>query len=355
MKRPQIRSAAGALAFCLTVALLLGPGILARQPAGSVGSGATAPSTASTQLCNVIGCGQPLISQILQMPAGFSPNQVSSGSAIKPGEFLIVYGQNFLAADRTSQLVLNLVQPRTRLTNVLGPAPSTSYPLANLQWVGTAAFALVPANITGVMDQQATLQVLRGDGAKSNLFNVQFLATRDIQPLPPSDVQVNCPTRAGSDQCNNWTDNPPAFPSSVFSIFGWHSSNTPSCPSPDQPCTPPAINGTDQFNFLLKNGWLVAYWANLSTVDAAGTGDASSLDATLRQGRATSPYCDTTFNPEAPCQYISEMDAPPGPYPVPFPLAGLAEGRYSVTWTSVYNLQYQLTIFIEGPKGVPWH
>lgn len=74
-----------------------------------------------------------------------------------------------------------------------GDFPNGSVPLQVQMWADAGAAATVPADLAGVIDQAARIQVVRADGQVSTLHNYNYVASRATALLPASLVQlVNC-------------------------------------------------------------------------------------------------------------------------------------------------------------------
>jgi hypothetical protein len=73
--------------------------------------------------------------------------------------------------------------------------------LENLTWVDNAAGGSIPADIRGVPDGPATLQLVTAAGALSDLINVNFVAARDVQLLDPNEENGYCSTNGTDNYC----------------------------------------------------------------------------------------------------------------------------------------------------------
>ena len=163
--------------------------------------------------------------------------------------------------------------------------------------------ASVMFDVSGKLDQPATLQIVRADGTRSNEWPVMFRAGQQDLPFPPGLVRVDCATAGGTtDSCGpEQRANPPQF------LVGFHESD----------CCYYGDSGTDTYTLPpLLNGW--NYTAMLFTELGKPEGTASALS-----------------------------DVTPGP-----------QGQtIQVAWSTPLHqsVSYSIMIRIEGPNGVPFH
>ena len=114
-------------------------------------------------------------------------------SDITPGGGAIVQGSGFGGAvGPQNALILTL----TTYLHV----PLT-VKLENLTWVDNAVGGSIPADIRGVPDGPATLQLVTAAGALSDLINVNFVAARDVQLLDPNEENGYCSTNGTDNYC----------------------------------------------------------------------------------------------------------------------------------------------------------
>jgi hypothetical protein len=296
----------------------------ALQPHATPAAVATPSRSALLQLRQVLDSAAtaPLISNIY---TGLDSN-------VYPGRSFIIYGQNFTSTDGSfGQVVLNLVPYSAAFTRRYTPgqpAQAVAYPLqispaapdprgAQYSWSDTAIAVTVPENLTGVMDQQATLQVVRSDGAKSNPFALPFTAAVDYQALPTSDFQLSCSTAADENQC---TKGASVQSLAQASFTGTHAEMLPG-----------QIMGNDQVTALLKNGW---HFAELLNSFASFVCSDPNYDALYVGGWTID------------LNNVSVMVPVGGTYP-----SNTINFSWSITCGEV---QYSQTLVIAGPKGVPW-
>jgi hypothetical protein len=279
-------------------------------------------SSAHAALCSIAACPSttPVISSLDQ------------ASVVTPGGKLVLNGAHFNSqSGQPGKIVLKLGS-RYPLTVMRLGSPNTFFhqpymerQLTVLAWADSHAFAQIPADITGVMDGPATVEIWRDDGVKSKTFVISFTATRDFQILPLSDVTIQtCEAKADANLCNHWSDSSQlTIPAKVpwlgaeFSIFGLHTMFIPN-PKTDQ------VIGTDQYSFDLKNGWVL---------------DESSLG---ENGVAPVYQCDFS---DAPVNEDFPNSKPP---------TAPSSSGVRVFWKAGCSTQYAIALHITGPIGVPW-
>jgi hypothetical protein len=306
-----------AFAFCLATAVsvlfLLSE---AAQPQGVLNA-----NSAHAVLCSIAPCPSttPVISGL------------ETASVVSPGGKLVLNGTHFNSqSGQPGKIVLKLGSKypltviRLGSPNTVFHQPYVERQLAVLGWGDSHAFAQIPADITGVMDGPATVEIWRDDGVKSKSFVISFTATRDFQILPLSDVtQQTCEAKADANLCNHWSDStqltiPAKVPwfGAAFSIFGQHTMFIPN------PKTYQVI-GTDQYAFDLKNGWV--------------------LDESAQ------------FNGVAPVYECNVSDAPVNEdFPNSKPPTAPSSSGVRVFWKAGCSTQYAIALHITGPIGVPW-
>jgi hypothetical protein len=274
-----------------------------------------------SSLCSIAKCvfGLPTVQSL------------DSASVVSPGGKVVLQGANFNSSDgNPGQIVLKIGTKFPMMIVQLGVPINAVYhqpyverQLAVLGWADSHVFGQIPADITGVMDGPATLEIWRSDGSKSARLNVHFIAARDLQVLPMSDVAVkSCAKTADANRCDQSTDSSQlSIPSHVsgsttFSIFGEHvmfiQSQTQDYSS----------LGYDTYSFDLKNGWVLDNSYGLEngiTENQSCKGD----------------FADEHFANSKPSSKPSTSDV-------------------SIPWTVGCDVQYAVALHITGPKGVPW-
>jgi len=148
-------------------------------------------------------------------------------SIIQPGGGVIVQGANF--GTQPGQFKLKLQN-----------GFETS--LVNLTWEAKVVSGIIEANVAGVIDQPATLQVIGSNGQPSNSVPVQFTARRQVMFLPMEDVHFDCSSGSDNNKCNDFQ-----YPPSPHSFAGFHQ-----CTGIYFSCND---SGTDTYWATLANGW----------------------------------------------------------------------------------------------------
>lgn len=226
-------------------------------------------------------------------------------SNITPRGHVILKGRGF-GTDK-GFLTLNLRDFRGQPKPVL---------LTPLEWGPTFIGAAITSDISGVKDQDATLQVQTTVKQFSNEFPVRFTALREIRLLPPEDMAtsvVSCGVGSNHDVCNGQTD-PNDDPlskggkgPSLTTIYGGHY-NCWGCVGTDR--------GTDTYRIVLNNGWV------LDAIDwhqvVSEQGEAGANKPTFHTGGF---------------KWTAQID-----------------------WyaTSDDGVAYTINVHMSGPTGVPW-
>jgi len=157
-------------------------------------------------------------------------------SVISPGGGVIVKGVNFGAQPGQFKLRLQNGQE----TN-----------LGNLTWATQAVSGVIDPNLSGVIDQPATLTVVDARGMMSNEVPVKFTARREIRQLPMADVRFDCSTVSDTNKCNSY-EGVPEYGLSSFE--GYHA------------CTGIFITcndaGDDDYSATVANGWEYSHGEN---------------------------------------------------------------------------------------------
>jgi len=169
-----------------------------------------------------------------------------------------------------------------------------SVQLTNLIWDYNLVNGIIPADIYGVPDQSAAVQLVTWENAESNKWPVAFTAARRVEFLPASAVQgVSC---SASDNRNWCRIGPHGFDGFHTGwIFG--------------------SSGSDTYTVTLKNGWVLH--------------SATKLSVGGFNGNASGP----------------EGFAP-----------GSASAKLVMDWSYgvVGNVGYGTEIYVIGPAGVPF-
>lgn len=277
-------------------------------------------SQVHSQLCSIAKCafGPPTVQSL------------DSASVVSPGGKVVLQGANFNSSDGTPGQIVLKVGTKFPMTivqfgvpmNAVYHQPYVERQLAVLGWANGHVFGQIPADIAGVMDGTATLEVWRSDGPKSAPFSVHFTAARDLQILPMGDVTLkSCDKASDANRCDLWTDSPQlTIPSHMgfdpaFSIFGEHTMFI-------QNKADWQVLGDDTYSFDLKNGWALdeSYqFENGIAENHSCTGD----------------FADEHFTHSKPSSKPSTSDV-------------------VIPWTAGCDVQYAVALHITGPKGVPW-
>jgi len=133
------------------------------------------------------------VKAVLQV-VGPTITSVSPHSVIKPGGEVFLIGQNF--GDAPGQIFIGLS----------GQLPLS---LQNIQWapgIGGQYYAsgTIPANISGVPDEDVQIYIVTPCGNAGNSLTVHFTAARDYAAVPFG--QISCSSTSGlggSDACQN--------------------------------------------------------------------------------------------------------------------------------------------------------
>jgi hypothetical protein len=273
------------------------------------GQGVLTAAPVRSALCSIAACqnAKPNIT-------GFDLNSVFT-----PGGQFVLQGTNFNSADGQPGSIVLKIGNKPGVTVIhLGQQfyrePYVERQTTVLGWADSHVFGRIPADISGVTDGVATLEIQRHDGWKSAPFVIHFKATKDLQILPMTDVTVKtCATQGDTNLCNNWSDSSqlsiPANVQPTPSLYGSHALFIPTTSND-------AISGQDVFTLNLQNGWAFdnSYWKN---------------------GIYTSGAC---------YDHLAGVDLPSPSVP----------NRTVVSWNTTCNVQYHVSLYITGPKGVPW-
>jgi len=241
-------------------------------PAPRAAPRATQSIMSVRELCKITDCTPKITSVFLF-------------SVIKPGGGVIVFGEAFGGPRYPGKLLLKGLRR-------WDGAPVGDLALEDLSWDDTVVGGYIPW-VTGVRDQDATLQVVTKAGV-SNDQKVRFTAARAADQVKYGGVlSAVCSDAGGENLCGF---------GSILSIIGHHRGTYTS-----------GAEGTDVYEGLLKNGWVFKTydWLDRAGVDRGFEG----------------------FRPDSPNLYATVKW---------FYDAGLFSGMH-----------YKLNIYIEGPADVP--
>jgi hypothetical protein len=144
-----------------------------------------------TSVCKEIGC--------LCVPSPKLESLVLG--SVTPGGILIIKGCGFGVNQGQAFLTLENWNSDFALFGEAKPRP-----LEVLEWHPTFIGAKVPEGISGVLDQQAKLQI-KSQFGWSNELTVNFVATKELVKVPSDLATVlSCGTDSNADSCNDWTD-----------------------------------------------------------------------------------------------------------------------------------------------------
>ena len=165
--------------------------------------------------------------------------------ALTPGGTLYVKGEHFRSAK--GKINLRLSYP---VKQVVALSVET--------WSDTKIKAKIPGNISGVMDHQASFQVLSAKGIGGIAWKVQFYAARATKQLKAGDPAVkvtHCSTGGDKNYCNglNTSTGGNCFSSGIPPVFkkGTIYAQHVNCDS-----VVDWDDGKDRFSVKLKNGWV---------------------------------------------------------------------------------------------------
>lgn len=198
----------------------------------------------------------------------YAPHLSGVFGLVIPGAYLAVLGQNL--GERPGQLFLHLA--------------GTTHVLTELDWHPGWVAGRVPADITGLMDGPAGLQIATSEGRVSNVLDVPFRARREVRLLPRSDVSnVHCSDWATRNSCN-WN-----VVGKAFAAWHWNSFLPP-------------YGGIDVFDVRLSNGWSIhgygveptdpdeVDWYGLRYLNPARSAGSFSIATSVGFGRDTVVY-----------------------------------------------------------------
>ena len=287
-------------------------------------SAAQVSKLASTQLCAINDCSavpDPSITEINGEPVG-------RGNPMAPvilGQPVYIKGSGLYISGRPGRPKCylqtgagNIYLDSSAISSGFDPGPT---------WSDNSAYGVFYPTSNSPAQSNATLEIVRNDGRTGSLQNVLVINPQTMQMLSPENVliyaqgQPLCSDNADLNQCNGWANFPnPTLPAILNVVSAKGMRPTASAYAMHGLANPQeaASNGTDQFGFALKNGWVVVA-ATLVNVTSVGNGS-------------------TVANPVV--TYLKRDEA--------------WAGTVSVNWTASQQVQYYLQIWIRGPKHLPW-
>ena len=196
-------------------------------PAPRAAPRATQSIMSVRELCKITDC-TPKITSVFLL------------SVIQPGGGVVVFGERFGGPRFPGQL-------RLKGLRRWDGAPVGDLPLEDLSWDDTVVGGTIPW-VSGVRDQDATLQVVTKAGHASNDQKVRFRAAQDYRALPGAGIaRYSCAPGKYIDDyayCIGYNDS--------TSFFGYHRTDHKILNRGDQ--------GTDVLETrTLKNGWVLDY------------------------------------------------------------------------------------------------
>ncbi len=263
-------------------------------------------------------------SRTVQVAAGPKPTITSTsffslGSQITPGAVILLYGQNF--GDMPGQAWIHLKDWQTQ------QPVHRQLLYTDTHWSDTFVAGQIP-DISGVLNQQATLTVVAQCGAVSNAATVEFTANIDVVDYSgdtsPNQNRINC------------------------SMTGAHDNDF--CPGPG------SLNFPPECGFISGSEGLGIPWVGLQGYhqSAWGTGGPSGNDKfwltpPLQNGwvlSSTDVYWETLVGNGGNVSEDPSSTTPPG----------TSNPTLGVDWTAnnCGAIYYQGDMFIIGPKGVPY-
>jgi len=236
------------------------------------------------------------VCQIVNCPPPAPPKITGIENGVTPGGQIAIKGEGFTDTGYYGGNVsLFIPAIGTRALSVVPPSYEN--------WSDNLIVAHIPEDIEGVIDQNANIQIMTGDGYNSNSWQVQFIAAREMRVIP------------GTYNNGKFCDKPGEFcdhvcdvykPNEAWATFyGWH--HTWCCLSGD--------SGRDLWSMkAVKNQWKYHHrdftiWEGTSSGCEQGFASGASLQS-----------CDVNWN------------------------TGSAQG----------TCRYVVTVWAEGPKGVPY-
>ncbi len=162
-----------------------GPGVARLREASSLVAAVSGEAQASRPATT--GPGRPLHT-IMKTPGIATVNGKSSGFRVTPGAYLTINGDAF--GDTMGQ------------ANLIGNFPGGAAALRVVDWKAESVYALLPAGLTGVVDQNVSLQLVTSAGKTYRHDGGSFVATR-----APQTETTNIPRflKFTSGPTWNWT------------------------------------------------------------------------------------------------------------------------------------------------------
>ena len=270
-----------------------GPKTIAAKGQGNC----TGQVNASIQVKSAISLGD--LCKVLDCGALFKPSITSVFGFATPGGTLAVIGKNFGTKPGTVVATLKTWN-----------GADLKKTLSVLEWKNTTIGVDWPADITGVKQQNATIEVTTAGNSKSDPRTLTFFPADDFKILPAADVKVIfCGTDGNTDSCNGQQDpdDEGGFsPVASDSFDGWHF-NTWGAIGDD--------TDTDKFQIALKNGWVMQSFAWDVSVDP-GEGWANKPTG-FSQSANWSPSVKWLVTPNDTVAYVGTVTIV-GPVGVPY-------------------------------------
>jgi len=282
----------------LSIGLLLALG--AARPAWS--------ASPLAYLCDSVACS----------PGNYIPviKGVPKENVYSPGGFVVIFGDNF--GTKPGQVRLTLAPP--------GNSPPLSKISTYLQisvWYDTAIAGVIPAGISGVKDQTASLEMIRKGGLTSKKAYVAFKAARKVIRLKKKHVLVkSCGNDGNFNRCNRRKLGDPVadMTGSKLPKVSIHGKHANVCgPNPDD-------KGVDVYvvphTAPMKNGWVI-------------------VDYTFERFKSSGDWEDNVKNPVPDLKALNQL--------------GKATGwQVQIGWsvTQCDWVGYEMDVFVEGPRGV---
>jgi hypothetical protein len=117
------------------------------------------------------------VCQIVNCPPPAPPKITGIENSVTPGGHIGIKGEGFTDIGYYGGTI-SLFIP------ALGTRDLSVVPQIYENWSDNLIVAQVPEGIEGVLDQNASIQVMTGDGYNSNSWQVQFRAAREVRVLP---------------------------------------------------------------------------------------------------------------------------------------------------------------------------
>jgi Ca2+-binding RTX toxin-like protein len=210
----------------------------------------------------------------------------------EPGFGLLLWGCGFEGYGR--QLKLHLAEKEVALETPV--------------WGKTGIQAMIPADLSGVLDQKAKLQVTLANGKTvSNLWPIEFRAARDTRTLVWSDLaNIVCATQGSGDGCNPQSSEHLSESTTAVVFHSYAKLG----------------GGLDKFfSKPLKNGWVVK-------------------GAHVQESNSASPNA---------VAWVKGFQPGSGPSAV-----GTVGWAYFGGLSPPFGIRYTLDVYVEGIRGIPY-